>query len=289
MLKLVLDSYKMFLKNFPVILLFATPLLLLSGISIWIENSETINQGVLYFYYASFVLIPLVSIATDISLYRRLFGYSIINPLCSIKAFILYLITQLSLGLVASAPIILFRYIFVAFGMSNLWAFVLALATNMFMGIYLLARFNILFPLIIQNKVPSLKEFSQYTARSYKEWMSVTFLIYMPYVVFNYAILSPTINMLVINLFAFVFVCFNIKYVSTFRIPEDKSVAIKKIDTKVNSPIANNLHTTKIEKVSSKEKKTVKTTTKKASSSKATSSKATSSKTSTTKKVAPKA
>lgn len=223
MFKLILDSYKMFLRSFPVILLFAIPLLLLSVFSIWIESSETVTRQTLYFYYALFILLPLVSVATDICLYRRFFNYSIINPLCSLKAYFLYLLTQLALGLVASAPIILFRYILIAVGMSSLSSFIVALVLNMFVGIYLLARFSILFPLIIQNKVPSLKSFSQYTARSYKEWMSVAFLLYMPYVVFNYVITNPVLNILVVNLFAFVFVCFNIKYVNTFRLPTAKA------------------------------------------------------------------
>lgn len=237
MLKLILDSYKMFLRSFPVILLFAVPLLLLSGISIWIETSETVSRGILYFYYASFVLIPLVSIATDISLYRRFFGFSNINPLSSLKAFVLYLFTQLALGLVASAPIILFRYIFVALGMSDLPAFTLAIALNTFLGIYLLARFSILFPLIVQNKVPSMKEFSQYTARPYKEWISVALLMYTPYVIFNYVIVSPTLNMLVVNLFAFVFICFNIKYVSTFRVPGSKPATTRNVEVKASAPV----------------------------------------------------
>lgn len=237
MFKLILDSYKMFLKNFPVILLFAVPLLVLSGISVWVEASETINQGMLYFYYASVILIPLTSIATDVCLYRRFFGYSVINPFCSLKAFVLYLITQLALGLVASAPIILFRYIFITFGLENLPAFILALTFNMFLGIYLLARFSILFPLIIQNKVPSLKEFSQYTARPYKDWMKVVLLVYMPYVVLNYVIVSPIANMLVINLFAFLFICFNIKYVNTFRVPAAKPATTGNAEVKINVPV----------------------------------------------------
>lgn len=248
MFKLIKDSYKMYLKSFPLILLFAVPLLFLSGITVWIENSETVNRGMLYFHYFAFVLIPLVSVATDISLYRRFFGFSIINPLSSLKTFILYLLTQLALGLVASAPIILFRYVFETFGMPTLPSFVLAIVLDLFLGIYLLARFSILFPLIIQNKVPSLKDFSQYTARSYKDWMSVSLLIYMPYVIFNYVITCPFLNTLVVNLFAFVFVCFNIKYVETFRVPAAKAEAAKKTSVKINVPAPEKTEPVKISK-----------------------------------------
>lgn len=248
MFKLIKDSYKMYLKSFPLILLFAVPLLFLSGIAVWIENSETVNRGMLYFHYFAFVLIPLISVATDISLYRRFFGFSIINPLCSLKTFILYLLTQLALGLVASAPIILFRYVFETFGMPSLPSFVLAIALDLFLGIYLLARFSVLFPLIIQNKVPSLKDFSQYTARSYKDWISVSLLIYMPYVIFNYLITCPFLNMLIVNLFAFVFVCFNIKYVETFRVPTAKTEAVKKTSVKINVPAPEKPESVKISK-----------------------------------------
>lgn len=238
MLKLILDSYKMFFKNFPVILLFAMPLLVISGISVWVENTETTNPGILYLYYALYLLIPLVSVATDISLYRRFLGFSIINPLCSLKAFFLYLLTQLALGLVASAPIILFRYVLMSFGLSDFLSFVIAIAANTFLGIYLLARFSILFPLIIQNKVPSLKDFSQYTAQDYKKWLGVAVLIYTPYVIFNYAVSCPLLNMVVVNLFAFVFVCFNLKYVSTFKLSAHKVQSAPKTAIRIEPSLA---------------------------------------------------
>lgn len=259
MFTLIKDSYKMYLKSFPLILLFAAPLLLLSGIAVWIENSETVNRGMLYFQYVAFVLIPLVSVATDISLYRRFFGFSIINPLSSLKAFMLYLLTQLALGLVASAPIILFRYVFEMFGMPVLSAFVLAIALDLFLGIYLLARFSILFPLIIRNEVPSLKDFSRYTARSYKDWISVSFLIYMPYVVFNYVIACPFLNMLIVNLFAFVFVCFNIKYVETFRVPATKNEAVKKTSVRIDVPAPEELEPIKVSKPAARKTSEAKT------------------------------
>lgn len=50
MLQTILSSYKTYLKNFPVILLFAVPLLVLSGIEIYFEGLTSANRGVKYFH-----------------------------------------------------------------------------------------------------------------------------------------------------------------------------------------------------------------------------------------------
>lgn len=107
MLQTILSSYKTYLKNFPVILLFAVPLLVLSGIEIYFEGLTSANRGVKYFISLALFILPLISAATDIAVYQRLFKSPRVNPFGSLKTLIVYLFVQLGLGLIAILPIII--------------------------------------------------------------------------------------------------------------------------------------------------------------------------------------
>lgn len=219
MLKLIIDSYKLFLKNLPLIILFALPLLVLSVLNIYFKNISPLTAGIVYFVYASLLLLPLVNAATDISIYRRLFHFNIINPLSSLHAFILYLLVQIGIGLVGTAPIFLFQYLFNIMGLPPFWSLSLAIFINIFAGFAFMARFNIILPLIIQNKIPSLHEFMAYTDRPLKQWLLAAVLIYLPYVILHYITSGcPYTNMVLTTLFMFVFICFNVTYVNNNRL-----------------------------------------------------------------------
>lgn len=214
MLNIILDAYKLFLRKFPIILLYALPLLILSGISVYFQNLGTENRGVLYFLYGAFFLIPLVSAATDISIYQRLMNFRKVNPLASAKIFVLYLVVQIALGLVATLPMFIFFYILSFITASTLAAITLAAFFNIFVGLYFLARFNIILPLIIKDQVPSLQSFMAYTKNSYRQWLAAAALIYLPYIVINYLFVCPYGQMLATNLFMFVLLCFNVSYIN---------------------------------------------------------------------------
>lgn len=219
MLKLVVDSYKLFAKNAPFMLVFALPLLVLSAINIYFRNFASLNNGIIYFTYAAFLLLPFVSAATDICIYRRLFRFNIINPLSSLHAFILYLLAQIGIGLVGTAPIFLLQYIFSILGLSPIVCLVLAVVLNIFAGFAFMARFNLVLPLIIQNKVPSLRVFLNYTKRPYAQWLQAAALVYLPYVVIHYLTLPcPYANMIFTTIFMFVFICYNVTYVNSNRL-----------------------------------------------------------------------
>lgn len=219
MLKLVVDSYKLFAKNIPFMLVFALPLLVLSAINIYFRNFGPLNNGIIYFTYASFLILPFVSAATDICIYRRLFRFNIINPLSSLHAFILYLLAQIGIGLIGTAPIFLLQYIFTIFGMSPIISLTLAVVLNIFAGFAFMARFNIVLPLIIQNKVPSLRTFLNYTKRPYVQWLQVAALVYLPYVVIHYLTLPcPYTNMVLTTIFMFVFIGYNVTYINNNRL-----------------------------------------------------------------------
>lgn len=218
MLKLIRDSYKLYFRSFPFMFLYAIPLLLLTILNVYCNNIFTFNNGFIYFSYAAALVLPFVSAATDISIYRRLFGYKVINPLSSLRAFVLYLLAQIGIGLVGTAPIFLFNYLLVIAGVSAFWSLTLAVLINIFVGFLFMARFNIVLPLIIQNRIPSLHDFLSYTKRPLKFWLTIATTVYLPYVVINYLSASlEAVNTALTNLFMLLFICFNITYINQNR------------------------------------------------------------------------
>lgn len=212
MLKTIVDSYKMFCRNFPVILLYALPLLVLTVIQVYFNGLETQNRGVIWYLAGATFLLPLISSATDVAVYKRLFKDASVNPFRNPKVLFIYLFVQLGLGLVAVLPIYLFNYIIINLTGWTFCALCLSLLANMFIGVYFLARFNIVLPLIVQQRVPSLKDFMGFTDRPYKQWLLVAFLVYLPYILINYLFSCPYLNAVLTNLYMLVFVCFNTTY-----------------------------------------------------------------------------
>lgn len=215
MLTLILNSYKLFFKQFKNIIILALPLLVLSVANLYFQPASKI----IYCAYAIMLIIPFVSVATDISIYRKLFQYNIINPLCNISTFIIYLLAQIVIGLIGTAPIYLFQYLLLLLGLPVFWSLVVAVMINIPTGFILLARLNIALPLIIQNKIPSPKEFLKYTTQPYRQWLMVAVLIYLPYVILHYLSAPyPYTNIITTTLFMYVFICFNINYVNSNRL-----------------------------------------------------------------------
>lgn len=219
MLKIIVDAYKMFFKNIRFMLVISLPLLALSALNIYFNDIMHPVSGLIYVVYAAMLVLPLVSAATDVCIYRRLFNYNIINPFSSLQAYIIYLLAQIAIGLIGTAPIFLFQYLFSLTGLDPLICLSLAILINSFIGFVFIARFNIILPLIIQNKIPSLKEFNNYTKRKYSQWLLVALLIYLPYVILHYLTTAcPYTNMIIVTLFMMTFICFNIAYIKANRL-----------------------------------------------------------------------
>lgn len=215
MFKIIVNSYLTFFKNLPVILLYALPLLVLSAIEIYFEGLSSANYGVKYFIIMAVYLIPFVSAATDIAVYQRLLGFTKINPFNSPKTLVIYFLVQLGIGIIAVVPLYAVYYflnINTGATLSHLWV---AILLNMFLGIYFLARFNIILPLLVKGQMLKLKDFLAVTDYKYSQWVLAGFLIYGPYLVLNYVVPCPYLNMFFTCLYMLVFVCFNVTYIST--------------------------------------------------------------------------
>lgn len=232
MLKTIVDSYKMFCRNFPVILLYALPLLILTVIQVYFDGLNTQNRGVVWYLAGAVFLMPLISAATDIAVYKRLFKDASVNPFRNPKVLFIYLFVQLGLGLVAVLPIYLFNYILFRYTSWTLCVMCVSLLANMFIGVWLLARFNIILPLIVQQRVPSWRDFLEFTDHPYKQWLLVAFLVYMPYIVINYLFTCPYLNAVLTNLYMLVFVCFNTTYIMQHKMTPAlvKSAEPKKVE-----------------------------------------------------------
>ena len=286
MLKLVISSYKTLCRNFHFIICFAIPVLALSAINIYLRTSLEATKSVVYLTYTTLILLPFVNAATDISIYRKLFKFNIINPLSSIQAYVRYLLGQTFFGLIGTAPVFLLYFIFLKTGLSPMISLILAVIANIFIGFAFMARFYIVLPLIIQNKIPSLKEFLLYTKRPYLQWVSVATLIYLPYVVIHYLTLEcPYTNLFLTTIATYLFICFNVNYVNNNRLSR---ITYK---STTETPIVETIMVTKVEKKVEKKaekapKKTNKASPKKTSGKKVSSPKAAGKK--TTKRPTPK-
>ncbi len=265
MLKTIADAYKLFFRKFPIIVLYSLPLLVLSAIEIFFENLDTENKGASYFLALSAYLIPLVSAAVDVALYKRFLGIKEVNPLRPIKTYTEYFFVQLGIGLIAVAPLHAIYYILNQNSGPTLGHLITAITLNMFLGIYILARFNIILPLIIENKLLKLKDFMSFTADSYKNWIIASFLIYTPFLFSNYAFSNPYTNMVITNFCMLLIVCFNCAYVLNHKASTPaKKVVITKTEVKPEVK-----KTTTGKKVTSPKTATQKTAIKKAETKKA--------------------
>lgn len=212
MLNIIKKAYRLFFSNLPIILIFSIPLLILSAVNIANADNEDVSLGLHYFLVSLIFLAPLVSAGTDIAIYQLFFKYKIINPFRNIKTLFLYLVVQFVIGLIAVAPIFVFHSLLSNFITNEAISLSLAVFINMFAGFYILARFNIILPLIIQEKIPGYKDFLKMTNQKYLSWVGVSFAIYLPYLLINYFIPNAYVNMFFVTLAMVLFHSFSAAY-----------------------------------------------------------------------------
>ncbi len=266
MLRLVFDSYRLYAQKFLTIAKYALPYLLLCCAAKYLETETSTSSFHVPLVSLFMVLIPLISAATDIKIYRYLLGYKTTNPLSSPKAYFMYLFSQMVIYLIGSAPLFLFTFVLNTLGYSNVGGLTLAIFINLFIGFMFMARFNIILPLIIQNKTPTLKEFLLYTNKPYIYWIGVGLFIYIPYVILHYVSVNlPYANILLCTIITYLFACFNVCFVNKdkqIQIPIPVEPIKETIKKTVKEPQKKTV--VKTTKLPPKEKKISKQTTKKA-------------------------
>lgn len=235
MLKTIVSSYKSYGKNFPVVLLYALPLLVISLIQIYFEGLNSTNRGVKYFIALALFALPIIGAATDVAIYQFILKLGKINPFKSIKTLLIYLFVQIGIGAIAIVPMVLIKHFIDYLGAPSC-ALAIAVFINIFLGFYFMARFSIVLPLIIQGQKIDLKGFMKLTQRPYKSWLLVAILVYIPYVILYYTIPCIYFNAVIATMIMYVFIFFNCAYLNkTGKVLEPKKatpVTTKPVATK---------------------------------------------------------
>ncbi len=233
MLKTIFASYKSFFKNFPLILVYALPLLVLSFIEAYFEGITAPSRSVMWFLTGMVYIMPFISASTDVAVYQRLLlKLKKVNPFSSLKILFEYLFVQLGIGFLSVIPLYVVYYILNRNSGPTLSHLCIAIFANIFTGFYFMARFNIMLPLIILKRNMPLKEFLSFTQERYQDWLLTSLLIYTPFVVLVYLVANPFLNAFVTTLFALVFVCFNITYLNSKTSVKEKTAATTKVAVK---------------------------------------------------------
>lgn len=204
MLNLIMDSYKSFFKKMPTMLLFILPLLAYSFLELYCEGKFAQSQ---IFIFVAVVLTALVNVLTEIALYKYNLGQESRNPLKPWYNIFIYYVAQMLFGLLLSIPALVLTYLFAKLGLSYapLWAWTL----NIFIGISLWARLNVLLPMVISGEKVTFKDFMQKTSAPYHQWLMAAVCIYLPYIAVNFLINNPWLNA--------VFLCFTMMLIVVFN------------------------------------------------------------------------
>lgn len=210
MLNLIMDSYKSFFKKMPTMLLFILPLLAYSFIEVYCEGKFAQSQ---IFIFLAVVLTALVNVLTEIALYKYNLAQETTNPLKPWYNIFIYYVAQMLFGLVIAIPAFILTYIFAK--LSIPYAGLLAWALNIFLGISLWARLNVLLPMVISGEKITLKDFMQKTSEPYHQWLLAATCIYLPYIAINYLINNPWLNTLLLCFTMMLIVVFNSNYLQS--------------------------------------------------------------------------
>ena len=207
MLNLVIDSYKSFLKKLPVMVLFILPLLVYSCAEIYLQGEFSASKT---FIFITVVLAALANVLTEISLYKYNLGQDSRNPLKPWYNIFIYYVAQMIFGLLLSLPALLFTYIFSKLGLPG--AVLLAWTLNIFIGIALWARLNVLLPMVISEKKIIVGDFIKKTSAPYYKWLLVAVCIYLPYIAVNFLINNPWLNAILLPIAMMLIIVFNSSY-----------------------------------------------------------------------------
>ncbi len=217
MLNLIIDSYKSFFKKLPVMLLFIIPLLVYCYAELYMEGRFAHSMA---FVYVSVVLTALFNVLTEISLYKYNLSQDSYNPLKPWYNIFIYYVAQMLFGLILALPAWLFIYILNKLGVP--YAALLGWTINIFIGIALWARLNVLLPMVIAGKKVTAADFFKKTSASYLQWLAAAVFIYLPYIAINFLVNNPWLNAVLLNIAMILIIVFNTNYMRSIYKPGAK-------------------------------------------------------------------
>ena len=123
-------------------------------------------------------------------------------------------------GLILALPAWLFIYILNKLGVP--YAALLGWTINIFVGIALWARLNVLLPMVIAGKKVTAADFFKKTSASYLQWLAAAVFIYLPYIAINFLVNNPWLNAVLLNIAMILIIVFNTNYMRSIYKPGAK-------------------------------------------------------------------
>lgn len=209
MLNIIKESYVLYFKKLPLLALFVMPLILYSAADFYLQRLSYTFTEYQIFVTISLFLSPFIFTATQIALYKYLMQVDVGGGLGFIKKWAVFVAVHLVMGWVMMFPVFVLRFFASSFGIH--WV-AMALVANIFLGMWLFARINIVLPMIMNGDKLSLKGLWKFGAKGYLPWVLVSTFIYLPYIGSYYLIKNEIAQMIIVSLVSIVSCVFNSKY-----------------------------------------------------------------------------
>ncbi len=231
MLTVLKDTYKTYVKKFPYLVLFIIPLLVYSAgddaLKHFFANSDFMTVwGVL-----SIVFSALVYTATQIFIYRYLMNVHLGKAMGFLKVWAKFFVVHLVLSNLIMLPVLGFMFGAVYFEAGS-YAFPLALVVNMFLGFWLMARVNVVLPMMVANEDIAPKAVWEFGQDSYKAWLLPVAFVYLPYVLAFYLIHCAWVKVIVVGLLSVLVTVFNVVYYQSKKAKPAKTAKVSRATKK---------------------------------------------------------
>lgn len=208
MFHVIQDTYKLYLKKLPVWILFVLPMIVYSAADDYLRDYFA---GSRFYFYLSVVLSPVVYAAVQLAIYKYVMKIDLGKVWGTVKKMALFAVIQFSMAFVMMLPMFVFSRIAEHHQLGNLWV-PFGLVGNIFLGIWLFAKVNVILPMIAKGDKVTPKSFDKTAKDSYAFWAAVAALVYFPYIASYYLIGNVWANVAATSLLSVLQPLFNSLY-----------------------------------------------------------------------------
>lgn len=184
MFHVIQDAYKLYLKKLPVWFLFVLPLVVYSTADDYLRVYFADSQ---FYIYLSVVLSPVVYAAVQLAIYKYVMKTDLGKVWGTVKKLVLFTVIQFAMAFVMMLPMFVFSRIADHHQLGYLWV-PFGLVANIFLGIWLFAKVNVVLPMVVKGNKITLKSYGKMAKGSYIFWAAVAALVYFPYIASYYLI-----------------------------------------------------------------------------------------------------
>lgn len=208
MFNLIKDTYKLYLKKMPLWILFVLPLI---AYSLTDDVLREKYAGCSCYLYCSMFLGPLVFSSAELFIYRHVMKFNMGKIWGFLKKVVLFTVAQFVMGLIMIVPMFIWARIANHHNIGEYWL-VVGLIVNVFLGIWLFAKINVLLPMIACGDGLSFDKFKKFSTGSYTSWLLASAFIYFPYIASYYLISNGIVNVVITSIVAVLMCLFNALY-----------------------------------------------------------------------------